>query len=56
MLGLKKAELHAVNQHVGNSRGGKTTKIHTLVDGLGNPHVFLLTGGQTHDAVPTIDY
>lgn len=43
-----------MNQHIGNSRGGKTTKIHTLVDGLGNPLAFLLTGGQTHDAVPAI--
>lgn len=43
-----------MNQHIGISRGGKTTKIHTLVDGLGNPLGFLLTGGQTHDAVPTI--
>ena len=43
-----------MKQHIGNSRGGKTTKIHTLVDGLGKPLAFLLTGGQTHDAVATI--
>ena len=26
-----------------------STKIHTLVDGLGNPLLFLLTAGQAHD-------
>lgn len=26
-----------------------STKIHTLVDALGNPVAFLLTGGQAHD-------
>jgi transposase len=28
-----------------------STKIHTLVDALGNPLAFLLTPGQTHDLV-----
>jgi transposase len=28
-----------------------STKIHALVDALGNPLAFLLTGGQTHDLV-----
>jgi len=32
------------------SRGGRTTKIHAVVDGLGNPIRFLLTGGQVHDS------
>ena len=27
------------------------TKIHALVDALGNPRAFLLTPGQTHDLV-----
>lgn len=30
--------------------GGRTTKIHAVVDGLGNPIRFLLTGGQVHDS------
>ncbi|SFE21074.1 Transposase [Paenibacillus algorifonticola] len=51
----KNAEGHEVNQHIGISRGGKTTKLHTLVDGLGNPLAFLLTGGQVHDSVPAND-
>lgn len=29
-----------------------TTKIHAVVDALGNPVRLLLTGGQTHDSVP----
>jgi transposase len=36
-------------QALGRSRGGFTTKIHVVVDGLGNPLRFLLTGGQRHD-------
>ncbi|AKP63585.1 transposase [Levilactobacillus koreensis] len=38
------------NQAIGLSRGGRTTKIHAVVDGLGNPVRFLLTGGQVHDS------
>ena len=34
---------------IGRSRGGLTTKIHAIVDALGNPLVVSLTGGQTHD-------
>ncbi|MBG9565448.1 transposase [Brevibacillus agri] len=39
---------------MGVSRGGKTTKLHTVVDGLGNPLAFLLTGGHVYDSVPAI--
>ena len=39
------------NQAIGRSRGGLSTKIHTLVDGLGNPIGFHLTGGEAHDLV-----
>jgi len=34
---------------LGRSRGGFSTKIHILVDALGNPVEFLLTGGQEAD-------
>uniref|UniRef100_UPI00406CF85D transposase n=1 Tax=Paenibacillus sp. FSL L8-0340 TaxID=2954685 RepID=UPI00406CF85D len=44
-----------MNRHIGVSRGGKTTKLHTVVDRLGNPLAFLLTGGQIYDSVPVID-
>src|SRR5262249_23572118 len=37
------------DQAIGRSRGGLSTKIHALVDALGNPLAFLLTGGQAHD-------
>lgn len=30
-------------------RGGFTTKIHAIVDALGNPLKFILTSGQRHD-------
>ena len=39
------------DQAIGRSRGGLSTKIHALVDALGNPLVFLLTAGQAHDRV-----
>jgi transposase len=39
------------DEAIGRSRGGLSTKIHTLVDALGNPIDFFLTGGQVHDLV-----
>src|ERR1700730_5698929 len=38
-------------QAIGRSRGGLTTKIHALVDALGNPVKLMLTPGQAHDLV-----
>ena len=37
-------------QDIGTSRGGKNTKIHALVDGLGNPIRLIFTGGEVHDS------
>ncbi|AZL16105.1 transposase [Rickettsiales endosymbiont of Stachyamoeba lipophora] len=34
---------------LGRSKGGFTTKIHALVDALGNPLKFILTPGQKND-------
>ncbi len=34
---------------LGRSRGGFSTKIHALVDALGNPLKFMITPGQRHD-------
>ncbi len=31
------------------TRGGLSSKIHCIVDGLGNPVEFILTGGEVHD-------
>lgn len=36
-------------QALGRSRGGFSTKLHFIVDALGNPLDFVLTGGQRHD-------
>ena len=37
------------DQAIGRSRGGLTTKIHVIVDALGNPLALSLTPGQAHD-------
>ncbi|WP_252120271.1 IS5 family transposase [Symbiopectobacterium purcellii] len=45
------------DQSIGRSRGGLTTKIHALVDGLGMLARFSLTGGQksdTREALPLL--
>ena len=45
-------------QALGRSRGGFSTKIHAVVDALGNPLRFLLTAGQRHEitqAEPLLD-
>jgi len=36
-------------QALGRSKGGFSSKIHALVDALGNPLVLKLTGGQAHE-------
>jgi len=38
-----------VFQAIGKSRGGPTTKIHAVVDALGNPIELALSEGQAHD-------
>lgn len=37
------------NQCIGVSRGGRSTKIHVVVDALGNPIEVMLTAGNVHD-------
>lgn len=44
------AEEHAL----GRSKGGLSTKIHAIVDALGNPLQFILTQGQRHDITQAI--
>jgi transposase len=39
------------DQAIGRSRGGLSTKIHALVDAVGNPIGFHLTGGEANDFV-----
>ena len=38
------------NQCIGVSRGGRSTKIHAVVDGLGNPLYVFLTSGEIYDS------
>jgi transposase len=38
------------DEAIGRSRGGFSTKINAVVDALGNPLRFILTGGQVHDS------
>ncbi|MBK2357838.1 transposase, partial [Francisella hispaniensis] len=40
---------------LGRSVGGLSTKIHTLTDALGNPVKFMLTAGNVHDIVPSLE-
>ena len=37
------------DQHIGMTHGDRNTKIHAIVDGLGNPLYVQLTGGQISD-------
>ena len=50
-MGGKKTE----DKAVGVSRGGKTTKLHAIVDGLGNPVEFLLSKGNDHDSAHAVE-
>src|SRR3954452_25493825 len=43
------AQKGAFAQAIGRSRGGRTTKIHGLVDDQGRPRVLLLSAGNTND-------
>ena len=47
----QKAEKNAAqkNQCIGVSRGGRSTKIHAVVDALGNPIHVQLSTGNVHD-------
>ena len=40
---------------VGRTRGGLNTKLHAIVDGLGNPVEFLLSAGNDHDSIHAIE-
>lgn len=41
---------------IGLSSGRLTTKIHAVVDSLGNPIRLKLTGGNAHDSLPALDF
>ena len=39
----------------GQTRGGLNTKLHAIVDGLGNPVEFMLSAGNDHDSVRAVE-
>lgn len=41
---------------VGRTKGGLNTKLHAVVDGLGNTVTFLLSAGNGHDPVMLLNY
>jgi len=54
----RRPKKHGEDQAIGRSRGGLTTKIHAVVDALGNPVALTLTPGQAADitqAEPLLD-
>ena len=48
-FGERRPKRGSQDQAIGRSRGGRTTKIHALVDQEGRPRAFLLTGGNVAD-------
>ncbi len=50
MAGKKTAD-----KAVGRTRGGLNTKLHAIVDGLGNPVEFLLSAGNDNDCVHAVE-
>ena len=40
---------------VGRTKGGLNTKLHAIVDGLGNPVEFMLSAGNDHDSIHAIE-
>ncbi len=47
----EKHERFLKNQCVGITRGGRNTKIHAVVDALGNPIHVQLSSGDIHDSI-----
>lgn len=50
MAGKKTAD-----KAVGRTKGGWNTKLHAVVDALGNPVEFLLSAGNDHDSVHAVE-
>jgi len=45
----RRSKTNGEDQAIRRSKGGLSTKIHAMVDALGNPLAFFLTAGQAHD-------
>ena len=41
--------------HQGSRKCGSNTKLHTIVDGLGDPVEFMLSAGNNHDSVHAVE-
>ena len=46
---MRRARVERGPQEIGRSRGGPSTKVHAVVDALGNPVRLALSPGQTHE-------
>lgn len=44
-----------MDKAVGRTTGGLNTKLHVIVDGLGNPVEFMLSAGNDHDSIHAIE-
>ncbi|WP_436450832.1 IS5 family transposase [Loigolactobacillus coryniformis] len=49
-VGTKQSDPNREENQIGRSRGGNPTKIHALVDSLGNLITFMLSEGNRHDS------
>ena len=47
--------LKGAEKSIGRTRGGLNTKLHAIVDGLGNPVEFLISAGNDADSKHAID-
>lgn len=54
VLVLKNAIIYAVNQYISKSRGGYTTKMHVVIDDLGNLITLSLISCSIHDSQQSI--
>ena len=43
------------DEAIGRTKGGSNTKLHAIVDVLGNPVEFMLSAGNDHDSVHAIE-
>jgi transposase len=48
--GGKRRKREELAQDIGRSRGGRTSKIHAVVDQDGRPRNFIIKGGQVYDS------
>jgi transposase len=47
--GQPEAQKGALANGIGQTRGGRNSKVHAICDALGRPHVLMITPGNVHD-------